>query len=98
MKALFRVCGCYRRLVQKTLHLVAVNNGPNTLAASSIAEAFEIIDVLYLTPLINVLDGFYGAIPVHVPGSHEYVSRIFSSDLGEESGTMTCLTIELGEI
>ena len=78
--------------------LVAINDGPNTLAASSIAEAFEIIDILYLTPLINVLDEFYSAVSVHVPGAPEYVSRIFFSVLGEYSRTVTCLTTELPEI
>ncbi|KAM0802754.1 hypothetical protein BDR22DRAFT_887099 [Usnea florida] len=98
VKALFRVCGCYRRLVKKTLHLGAINKGPNKLAASSITEPFQIIDVFYLTPLINVLDGLYGAVPFHVSGSHEYVSRIFFSDLGDHSRTVTCLRTELAEI
>ena len=98
VKALFCVCGCYHRLVKKTLHLVAINHGSNALAASSIAEAFHVIDIFYLTALINVLDGFYGAVLCHVPGSHEYVFRILFSGLGKFSKTVTCLISELAEI
>ena len=95
---MFRVCGCYHRLVEKTLHLVAINEGPNTLAASSITEAFQIIDLFYPTPLINVLDGLYSGVPFHVSGSHQYVSRIFFSALGEYPRTVTSLRTELAEM
>ena len=99
MKVLFRACGCYRRLVKKILHLVAINKGPNILAAaSSITEAFQVIDVFHPTLLINLQDGVYSAVPFYVPGSHEYVSRIFFSDLGEHSRTVTCLRTELAEV
>lgn len=97
VKALFRVCGCYHRLVKKTLHLVAINHGSNALAASSIAEAFHVVDIFYLTPLIDVLDGFHGAVLVTSQGRMNMFSGFFSG-LGKYSRTLTCLTSELAEI
>ena len=78
--------------------MAAINHGSNALAASSIAEAFHVIDIFYLTPLINVLDGIYGAVLCHVPGSHEHVSRMIFLGLGKYYRTVTCLISELAEI
>lgn len=94
METSFRVFGCYRWLVKKAFDLVAIDHLSNPLAASSIAEAFYVLYVLYLTPLIDVLDGFLCAILCHVPWLHKDVPRIISWILGQHSSTVACLIAE----
>ena len=77
METAVRVLGCYSWLVQKTFDLVAINYRSDALAASSISEAFHVIDIFHLTPLIDILDEFHNAILCDVPRLHKDVFRIF---------------------
>ena len=94
----FSVFGGYCWLVEKALNVVAFNRGSDALAASSIAEAFHVLDVLHSTPLIDVLDGFYYAILCYLPRTHIDASGIISWILRKKARTLTYLPPELTHI
>lgn len=91
----FGVFGGYCWLVKVSLNVVAFNRGPDTLAASSIAEAFHVLDVLHFTPLIDVSDGLYYAIVYYLPRTHINVFGIISWILRKDARTLTYLPPEL---
>ena len=91
----FGVFGGYCWLVKEALNVVAFNRGSDTLAASSIAEAFDVLDVLHFTPLIDVSDGLYYAIICYLPRTHKNAFGIISWILRKNARTLTYLPPEL---